>query len=73
MQMSDSGDPGEVVTALESAEDAFRMVGQVDIQYEPGVHGDGEGETQLTKACKLLEVVSVLRRNGDYYTASIEV
>lgn len=71
--MSDGTDPSAVTAALDSAEDAFEMVGSLPIQYEPDIKSDGDWKTQLTKACKLLDVVTILQDEDDYFTASIEL
>lgn len=41
--------------------------------YEDGIEPGGDWETQLTKACRLLEVADVLREQDGYYTAVIEI
>lgn len=71
--MSSSSDPASVLAALERAQDAFEMVGQGRIEFEDGISADADWKTQLTKACRLLEVVETLQSQDGYYTAVIEV
>lgn len=66
-------DPGDVLDALERAQDAFEGVGFGIPEVEGGIAAGGGLKTQLTKACKLLEVVDVLRAENGYYTAVIEL
>jgi len=68
-----SSDPRDVLDALEWAQDAFEGVGFGIPKVEEGIAEGGGWETQLTKACKLLEVVDVLRAENGYYTAVIEL
>jgi len=68
-----SSDPKDVLDALEWAQDAFEGVGLGIPALEEGIAEGGGWETQLTKACKLLEVVDVLRAENGYYTAVIEL
>lgn len=68
-----SNDPGEVLDALERAQDAFEGVGLGIPPVEDGIAEGGGWETQLTKGCTLLEVVDVLRVENGYYTAVIEL
>ncbi|RQH00540.1 DNA-binding protein [Natrarchaeobius oligotrophus] len=49
------------------------MAGRGQVEFEAGISGDDDWETQLTKACRLLEVVDALQSQGDYFTAVIEV
>ena len=71
--MSNGSDPNAILTALERAEDAFEEVGHGLPHYEEGIESSGDWKTQLTKACKLLEVASVLEEQNGYYTAVIEL
>jgi len=71
--MSSSPDPNAVLAALERARDAFEMVGRGRTEFEDGISAEADWETQLTKACRLLEVVDTLRAQDGYYTAVIEV
>lgn len=71
--MSNGSDPGDVLEALERTQDAFEGVGLGIPEVEKGIEEGGGWETQLTKACKLLEVVDVLREQNGYYTAIIEL
>lgn len=68
-----SSDPGDVLDALEQAQDAFEGAGNGIPEVEEGIAEGGGWETQFTKACKLLEVVDVLRAENGYYTAVIEL
>lgn len=68
-----SSDPGDVLDALERAQDAFEGVGFGIPEVEEGIEEGGGWKTQLTKACKLLEVVDVLRAENGYYTAVVEL
>ena len=71
--MSSGSDPASVLAALERAQDAFEMVGRGRAAFEDGISADEDWKTQLTKACRLLEVVEVLQSQNGYYTAVIEV
>lgn len=71
--MSNHSDPDAVLTALDRAKDAFKMVGRGQAEFEEGISPDADWETQLTKACRLLEVVETLRTQDGYHTAVIEV
>ena len=71
--MSSGSDPDSVLAALERAQDAFEMVGRGRTEFEDGISADADWETQLTKACRLLEVVDTLQAQDGYYTAVIEV
>lgn len=71
--MSSGSDPAAVLEALERAQDAFEMVGRGQAAFEDGISPDSDWQTQLTKACRLLEVVEALQSQGGYYTAVIEV
>lgn len=71
--MSNGSDPEAVLAALGRAEDAFEEVGHGVPGYEEGIESGGGWETQLTKACKLLEVVAVVRERNGYHTAVIEL
>lgn len=71
--MSNGTDPTAVLTALERAEDAFDEVGHGVPHYEEGIEPGGNWKTQLTKACKLLEVANVIEEQNGHYTAVIEL
>jgi hypothetical protein len=71
--MSNGSDPGAVLAALDRAQDAFEMVGRGRAAFEDGISADADWKTQLTKACRLLEVVDTLQSQDGYYTAVIEV
>ncbi|MFC6765223.1 DNA-binding protein [Natrinema soli] len=71
--MSSGSDPSSVLAALERAQDAFEMVGRGWTEFEAGISADADWKTQLTKACRLLEVVDTLQAQDGYYTAVIEV
>jgi len=71
--MSNGSDPEAVLEALDRAQDAFEMVGRGRAEFEIGISADDDWKTQLTKACRLLEVASTLQSQGGYYTAVIEV
>jgi len=71
--MSNGSDPAAVLDAIERAQDAFEMVGRGRTVFEEGISADADWETQLTKACRLLEVVDTLQTQDGYYTAVIEV
>jgi hypothetical protein len=73
MRMSNAADPRAVLDALERAQDAFEMVGQGRPEFEQGISADADWKTQLTKACRLLNVVETLQAQDGYYTAVIEV
>ncbi|MFD1687071.1 DNA-binding protein [Halobellus litoreus] len=71
--MSNDSDPTAVLTVLDRAQDAFEMVGRGRTAFEDGISADEDWKTQLTKACRLLEVVDTLQSQDGYYTAVIEV
>lgn len=71
--MSSNSDPNAVLTALGRAQDAFEMVGRGQTEFEEGISADADWKTQLTKACRLLEVVETLQQQDGYYTAVIEI
>ncbi len=71
--MSSGSDPAAILSALERAQDAFKMVGRGRATFEHGISADSEWKTQLTKACRLLNVVEVLHAQNGYHTAVIEV
>jgi len=70
--MSNGSDPTAVLAALDRAQDAFEMVGRGRAALG-GISADEDWKTQLTKACRLLEVVDTLQSQDGYYTAVIEV
>jgi len=71
--MSSGADPSAVLAALDRAQDAFEMVGRGRTAFESGISADEDWKTQLTKACRLIEVVETLQSQDGYYTAVIEV
>jgi len=71
--MSSGSDPASVLAALERAQDAFEMVGRGRTAFEDGISANEDWKAQLTKACRLLEVVEVLQSQNGYYTAVVEV
>lgn len=73
MVMSSRSDPASVRDALDRAQDAFEMVGRGRADFEAGISDGDDWETQLTKACRLIEVIGTLQAEGGYYTAVIEV
>jgi len=68
-----SSDPNDVVEAVEQEQDAFEERGGGVPDYEESIESGGDWETQLTKACRLIEVAGVLREQNGYYTATIEL
>ena len=71
--MSDGSDPQDVLDAVEKAQDAFEQAGHGIPTPERGIESGGGWETQLTKACRLLELIESSKGSTDYYTASIEL
>lgn len=71
--MSNGLDPKAVLEVLERAQDAFEMIGRGRIEFETGISADDDWKTQLTKACRLIEVAETLQSQDGYYTAVIEV
>jgi hypothetical protein len=71
--MSSGSDPRAVRDALDRARDAFEMIGTGRVEFEAGINADADWKTQLTKACRLVEVAETLQEHGGYYTAVIEV
>ncbi|KZX46284.1 DNA-binding protein [Haloarcula sp. K1] len=49
------------------------MVGRGKAEFETGISDGDDWETQLTKACRLIEVIGTLQAEGSYYTAVIEL
>ena len=49
------------------------MIGRGQPAFEDGISADADWKTQLTKACRLLEVVETLQNQDGYHTAVIEV
>lgn len=70
--MNNGSDPTALLDALGRAETAFEEVGPRPA-HEAGLESGGGWETQLTKACRLLEVGRVLEAENGYYTAVIEL
>lgn len=67
-------DPSELLDEIASAEDAFSHADGRP-EFEPGLNASpdaNEGEVQIQKACRLLEVSTVLEDAGDYYGAILE-
>lgn len=67
-------DPAELLDTIEAAEDAFGYATGRPI-FEPGLNASpdaSDGEVQIQKACRLLEVSTVLDNAGDYYGAILE-
>lgn len=67
-------DPREIREVLEAAEDAFSHAAGPP-RFEPGVNNDPSatnGEVQLQKACRLLELAHRIDDVGDYYGAVLE-
>ena len=71
--MRSGSDPVAVLASLERAADAFEMVGRGRTEFEHGISADADWKTQLTKACRLLDVATTLQSQDGYYTAIIEV
>lgn len=71
--MSDGSDPESILAALERAQDAFEYRGRGRYTPERGIESGGGWETQLTKACRLLEVIETTREHNGHYTAIIEL
>lgn len=69
--MSDSE---ELLEAISAAEDAFSHAhGQPT--FEPGINSApdaADGEVQIQKACRLLELIEEIETVGDYYGAVLE-
>lgn len=70
--MSD-GDPTALRNAIDMAEDAFDLVGHGSPVYEEHICRDSAWQTQLQKACRLLDASRTLRANDGYYTSVIEM
>jgi hypothetical protein len=67
-------DPNELLDEIAAAEDAFSHADGRP-RFEPGLNASpetSEGEVQIQKACRLLEVSTVLDAAGDYYGAILE-
>ena len=68
-----NSDPKSIRDALEKAQDAFQERGRGRPSYEDGIEQGGGWETQITKACRLIEVADVIREQDGYHTAVIEL
>lgn len=68
-----SNDPNTVLDALSRAEAAFEDRSPGQPTPEEGIEPGGDWETQLTKACKLLEVTETIQAQNGHYTAIIEL
>lgn len=71
--MSNGSDPRAIIAALDRAQDAFGETAEGIPRYEEGIESGADWQTQLTKACKLIEVVTLLQEQNGYYTAVIEL
>lgn len=71
--MPSSSDPAPILDALDRAGDAFEMAGRGQVTFEEGISAEADWKTQLTKACRLIEVAQTLQSSDGYYTAVIEV
>jgi hypothetical protein len=65
--MSNGSDPEAVLEALNRAQDAFEMVGRGRTEFETGISAANDWKTQLTKACRLIEVADTLQSQDGYY------
>lgn len=67
-------DPTELQAQIEAAADSFSHAhGQP--QFEPGLNASADaadGEVQIQKACRLLEMMREITDSGDYYGATLE-
>lgn len=67
-------DPHGLLDEIASAEDAFSHADGRP-EFEPGLNASSDardGEVQIQKACRLLEVSTILENAGDYYGAILE-
>lgn len=64
--MSSGSDPNAILTALERAQDAFEMVRRGRTEFEEGISADTDWKTQLTKACRLLDVIEIIQLQDGY-------
>jgi len=71
--MSNGSDPTAVLAALDPRTGCLRDGGTRSGSVRGGISADEDWKTQLTKACRLLEVVDTLQSQDGYYTAVIEV
>lgn len=67
-------DPNELLERITAAEDAFgHAYGQPTFEPELNAAPDADdGEVQIQKACRLLELTHELEEIGDYYGAILE-
>lgn len=70
--MSEESDPNAVRNALDAAVDAFNEEGYGVPAREDAIDPDADWKTQLTKACRLLDVVEHIAEEG-FHTATIEL
>lgn len=68
-----SSDPGDILSALSGAQDAFREEGDGIPDAEADIDTDEDWTVQLTKACRLLDAVQTLVEQNGYYMAVIEL
>lgn len=66
-------DPSEITDNVEIAQDAFEYAGRGRPDFETGIDQDAEWKTQLTKACRYLDSVRVLREEDGYNGSVIEL
>lgn len=68
-----SSDPNAITEAIERAEDAFEYAGLGRPDFEDGIDQEETWTTQLTKACRYLEAVRVLRSRDGFCGAVVEL
>ena len=67
-------DPSDLLDELDSAQDAFGHA-HGRPRFEPGLNADADasdGEVQIQKACRLLELTHRIDEIGEYYGAILE-
>jgi len=71
--MASRTESGSDPLRIDRAENAFQEASSDLARHEEGIESGGGWKTQLTKACKRLEVATVLHRQNGYYTAITEL
>lgn len=66
-------DPARIIECVEHAEDAFEYVGQGEPDFEDSINQGEDWKKQLTKACRYLESVRVLRAEDGFNGAVVEL
>lgn len=66
-------DPSDVISQIESAQDAFEYTGLGTPEFEENINQDNNWKKQLTKSCRYLQSSQVLRNKDGFNGAVIEL